>query len=385
MHKVYEFFTTDKIVFGIGAIGKIGDYLNEFGAKNVLVVTDKFLSENNFLQVLTDQLEKSNVEYEVFTDVLPSPTQTNAENCGETLKRGGFDAVIAFGGGSSIDVAKGGALLVSNPPPIDKYVGVNKVPNPTIPIITIPTTAGSGSEVSITTILKNNETNVKAGIVSNYILPNLALVDPTLTLSLPQRLTAATGIDALVHAIEGYSALKCTPFIDIYYEKAIGLIASNLRAAVGNGQNLATRYNMSLAATMTGIGMAIASGGAAHAMSYAVEGKYNIYHGESVSTLLPSVMKYNALAEMEKYKKIAVLMGEKVEGLSLRDAALKSVDAVSALLKDINIPSLREIGMTEDDVDHFAEIAFATKRLMDNNAWSASLEDIKKMYLDALQ
>lgn len=384
MFKVSEFFTTKRIVFGIGAIDNITTYLSEVGARNTLVVTDKFLLDNKMVNLVTDSLDTKGFKYGIFTDILPNPTQENAEDCAKVLKEGGYESIIAFGGGSSMDVAKGGAVLATNPFPLDQYVGTDKVKKTTLPIITIPTTAGTGSEVSNISILKNSKTNVKAGIVSPKILPTIAIIDPRATYTMPAKLTAATGMDALCHAIEGYSSLKGTPFTDMYYEKAIQLIAANLRTAVANGLDVEARHNMSLGATFAGIGMSIAFTGAVHAMSYGIESKYKAHHGESCAALLPSVMKVNALANPAKYKKVAELLGENIEGLSIRDAALKAAEAVETLAKDIKIPRLHDLGMTEDDIEAFSEIAYGNKRLMDNNPWRVTFEDVVEMYRDAL-
>lgn len=383
MIKTYE-FSTKKVVVGIGAVERLGQILVDLNAKKVLVVTDKFMAENGLVYQVTNQIEKVGINFEVFTDVEPSPSEGNAENCYKVLTTGGFDLVIGFGGGSSMDVAKAGAILVNNPPPVKQYIGVGKVAKPGLPIIAIPTTSGTGSESTGVSVLKDGVAHTKAGIASPYLIPDYAVVDPILTVSLPPRLTASTGMDALSHAVEGYTSLKSTPFSDLFHREAIRLIGTSLRTAVNQGEDLTARYNMSLAATLAGIGLAMSGATAAHAMSYPVEGNFKISHGESCAALLPAVAKFNAVAAMEKFKDIAALMGENVEGLTLRDAALKAAEAIKTLAQDVIIPTLGQIGITEKDLDKLAEEAIANKRIMDNNPRIVTVGDVKEMYKESL-
>jgi alcohol dehydrogenase class IV len=381
--KTFSFFTAKTIYFGLGVINQTGIVLKELSINNVLVVTDKFLVESGLVNQVTTILQAAGVEYHVFSDVEPSPTISNAENCYKLLKECGAKAVLGVGGGSPADVAKVAAVLGNNPLPVKQYIGVEKVPNPAIPIIIIPTTAGTGSEVSNAAILKDNETHIKGGVMSHHIAPIAAIVDPTLTLTLPPRLTTSTGMDALTHAIEGYVAVKASPMTEMYHKEAIRLIAENLRTAVALGKDIEARYNMSLGATLAGIGMATAGCGAVHAMAYPMEGKYKIYHGDANAALLPAFMRFSVLANMKKFSEIAVLMGENIKGLSLRDAALKSTEAVSALCADIGVPRLRDIGVIETDLDTFAEISIGISRLMDNSPRKVTLADAKKIYRES--
>jgi alcohol dehydrogenase class IV len=383
MLKISE-FSSKKIVFGNGALQQIGGILSGLSAHRVLVVTDKFMVESNFVDRLGDLLKEAGVSYDLFTDFEPSPTMTSAESCYETAKGGEFQAVIGFGGGSSMDMAKAGAVLTRNPPPVKQYIGINLVPKAGLPIIAIPTTSGTGSEVTNVSVLKDTQAHTKGGIVSPYIIPDFAIVDPMLTLSLPPRLTASTGMDALSHAVEGYTSLKATFFSDMLHKEAIKLVAKSLRTAVNQGQNLEARYNMSIAATLAGMGLGISSAGAAHALSYPVEGNYSAAHGDSCASLLCAVARYNAVADMEKFRDIAVLMGENIDGLSLRDAAFKGADAIETLSRDVGIPTLNQIGVTEKDLDGLTESAFAIKRLIDINPRVITPKDVRAIYKQAL-
>lgn len=381
--KQFNFFTAKSLLFGPGVVEKTGDALMELRVKKALIVSDAFLIESGLVNKVTLPLEEAGIEYALFKDFEPSPTLQNAESCFEFLQEKECDGVIGFGGGSSIDTSKAAALLVNNPPPVKQYIGVEKVPNPAIPIIAIPTTAGTGSEVSNASILKDDVNHVKGGIMSHHLAPSVAIVDPNLTLSMPPRLTASTGLDALTHAIEGYVAVKASPLTEMYHGEAIRLIAENLRTAVARGSDREARYNMALGAMYAGIGMATASCGAVHALAYPLESKYTVAHGDANASLLPAVMRFNVLANMKKFRDIAILMGENVDGLSMRDAALKAADAVAHLCADVKVPKLREIGVKEEDLDEFAEIGVGMSRLMDNNPRKCLLEDAKKIYRES--
>ena len=378
--KMFDFFSTKSISFGYGALGKLGGIAKELRCKKALLVTDKFLVGNGAVSMVEKPLLEANIGVAIYDGATPSPTQSNAEECYDFLIKEECDFVIGLGGGSPMDVAKAAALLVNNPKPVSQYVGVELVPNPAIPIVAIPTTAGTGSESSNASILKNEVTHIKGGIMSHQICPTYAIVDLELTLTLPPRLTASTGLDALTHAIEGYVAKKASPITELYQAEAIRLIAQNLRIAVSNGQDRRARYNMSLAALLAGIGMATASCGAVHALAYPMEGKYRVAHGDANAALLAAVMKFNIVGNIDKFAEIAVFMGENVNGLSKREAAFKAADAVATLCKDINVPSLSQIGVMEEDLKDFADSALPLKRLMDNNPRTVTKADAMRLY-----
>jgi len=329
-------------------------------------------------------VEKSGVAFDLFTDVEPNPTEKNAEDCGRALIAGKFHGVIGFGGGSSMDVAKAGAILVANPPPVKRYLGLGNVPKPGIPVIAIPTTSGTGSETTNIAILKDDQARTKGGIVSTHIIPRAAIVDPALTLTLPPRLTASTGMDALCHAVEGYTSLKATPFTDMFHREAIRRVARSLRTAVNRGDDIDARCDMSLAATLTGAGLVVSSATAVHAMAYALEGNFQVAHGDACAALLPAVAKFNAGSKVEKFREIAMLLGENVEGLAPGEAALRAAEAIGKLARDVKMPTLRQIGVTEKDLGKLAAEAVAVTRLMGNNPRMLSPEDVKGMFEDAL-
>ena len=377
-------FSVNRIVLGVGAVEKLGSVLQGLGIGKVLIVTDGFMAEKKLVDPVIRQVEKCGVAFDLFTDVEPNPTEKNAEDCGRALIAGKFHGVIGFGGGSSMDVAKAGAILVTNPPPVKRYLGLGNVPGPGIPVIAIPTTSGTGSETTNIAILKDVQAGTKGGIVSPHAIPRVAIVDPALALSLPPRLTASTGMDALCHAVEGFTSLRATPFTDIFHREAIRRVARSLRTAVNRGNDIDARSDMALAATLTGTGLVTSSATAVHAMAYAVEGNFQVAHGDACAALLPALAKFNAVAEMEKFREIAMLLGENVEGLSPRDAALRAAEAIGKLARDVGMPTLRRIGVTEKDLVKLAAEAFAVKRLMDNNPRVLTLGDVQGMFEDSL-
>ena len=377
-------FSVNKIVLGVGAVEKLDSVLKELGIGKVLIVTDGFMAERKLVDPVIRQVEKSGVAFDVFTGVEPNPTEKNAEDCGRALIAGKFHGVIGFGGGSSMDVAKAGAILVANPPPVKRYLGLGNVPEPGIPVIAIPTTSGTGSETTNIAILKDVQAGTKGGIVSPHVIPRVAIVDPALALSLPPRLTASTGMDALCHAVEGYTSLKATPFTDIFHREAIRRVARSLRTAVNRGDDIDARCDMSLAATLTGAGLVVSSATAVHAMAYALEGNFQVAHGDACAALLPAVAKFNAGSKVEKFREIAMLLGENVEGLAPGEAALRAAEAIGKLARDVKMPTLRQIGVTEKDLGKLAAEAVAVTRLMGNNPRMLSPEDVKGMFEDAL-
>lgn len=378
-------FISNEIFFGNKNIERLGTLLQELAADHVLLVTDKGVVGCGIADKVTAQLEKVGIAYELFADVSPSPLKSEARNAFKILQEKNCKAIIGLGGGSPMDVAKTVAMLATNPGDIEDYIGVDLVKNRPLPVIAIPTTAGTGSESSHGAILKDDTTHGKGGIISTKLIPDYALVDPELTYTLPPRVTASTGMDALTHAIEGYTALTTTPMARMYHREAIRLISKYLRRAVACGEvDHEARYYMSLGALLAGVGNANSGCAAVHALAYPLEGAYRVSHGDANAAILPAVMKFNAVADLEAYAEISELMGEKIEGLSLRDAALKSAEAVKHLSEDINVPSLREIGIKESDIDDLAEGAIRTARLMSQNPRRVTLEDAKALYYASL-
>jgi len=384
MLKNFSFLSVQEIHFGFGAIEMIGESCKKLGLKDVLVVSDKFMVSSGMVDRLGTLLKADGINYQVFSDFDASPSIAQVEHAAEVMKQMNCQGVIGFGGGSSLDTAKAISILVNNPLPISQYFGINQIPNKGCPMIMIPTTAGTGSEVSDACIIRDDQTQIKSGLRSKYLISDISIVDPDLTVSMPPSLTAATGMDALTHCIEGYVSNGASIMTRLYHREAIRLIFKYLRNAVANGNDREARYYVMLGAMYAGWAMSVASLGACHAMAYPIEGKYHVSHGDANASLLPAVMKYNALGNMELFKEMAIAMGENVEGLNLREAAFKAVTAVQLLKKDIGIRTIKEFGVVEEDLQDFAEVVIKNTRLLQYNPRQVTVEKIKDIYLDAM-
>jgi alcohol dehydrogenase class IV len=304
------------------------------------------------------------------------------------------DALVALGGGSNMDLAKASATLLAHGGAPRDYVGDDKIPGPVAPLICIPTTAGTGSEVSAAAVLTDTDNKMKVGILSNYLRPRVALVDPLLTVSCPPKVTADSGIDALTHAIEAYTAVDNAefplpagertvyqgrhPLGDCLAEKAIALIGANLRRAVARGDDLEARAGMALAATLAGLAFSNVGVAVVHALEYPVGGATHCSHGAGNGLLLPFVMRFNLPARVREFANIARLLGEDVTGLDERQAAERAVAAVERLRGDIGVPGrLRELGVREEQLRPFAEKAFAVKRILRVNPRVVTADDLE--------
>ena len=395
--------------FGVGAVDELGYEVKAFGAENVLIITDEGVARAGLVQRVTASLEAQRINFEVWDGVEPEPSLSSmreAINFAKTLR---VDLFIALGGGSSIDTAKvtnlvlthGGDILDYIAPP---YGGGKKIPAPCRPLIAIPTTAGTGSETSSAAIISLPDKKFKAGIVNDYLRPSLALLDPLLTTTMPPRVTAHTGMDALTHAIEAYTVRSydakpkpetpaerpiyggANPFTDLLAAKAIEFIGGSLREAVYHGWNLEARSNMLLASFLAGVAFSNAGLGAVHAAAFPVGGRFHIPHGLACALLLPAVMEYNLPSNYMKFAEIAALLGENVEGMDVREAAELSIEAVKNLERDIGIPSgLSEVGITKEDIPELAEEAIKVRRMLIGNPRPITKEDMEKIYENALE
>jgi alcohol dehydrogenase len=383
MHKIFNFLSATDIWFGIGETKRVGEACKDLKLKSVLVVSDPFIVSSGMIKKVTDVLDKESVAYALYTDFGPSPAVSEIENGHSVMKKNQYQGVIGFGGGSSLDTAKSISMLSNNPPPIAQYYGVDKVPKAGYPMILIPTTAGTGSEVSNASIVKDDKTHIKNGVCSKYLMSDISIIDPELTVSMPSGLTASTGMDALTHGVEGYVSNYSNTIARLLQREAIRLIFANLRDAVGNGNNLEAREKVMLGSMYSGWAMSVTRLGACHAMAYPVEGKYGVSHGDANAALLPAVMRYNALGSMERFREMAVYMGENVANLTVREAAYKAVEAVEILTEDIGIKRLSQVGVEESDFAPFAENSVKNTRLMSANPRFITTEAAMDIYRNA--
>jgi alcohol dehydrogenase class IV len=345
--KSFEFKLPSRILFGLNLVDSLGEEVKALGMQRLLLVTDRGVVNAGLLERVIRALDASAIDYTIFDTVEANPTITTVHNGAEIFQKNKCDGLVAVGGGSPMDAAKGIGVQATHEGDIMDYsrrVG-KPVQNITPPLVAIPTTAGTGSEVTWVAVLVDPRDKVKIVVPSPYLAANVALLDPSLTVSLPPEITAFTGMDALTHAIEAYVSLKSQPMADSLAWEAIQLISANLRQAVGNGDNLAARANMMLASTMAGMAFVNASVGLVHAAAHALGGFFNIAHGIANAVMLPLVMRLSLIGNPGKYADIAVAMGENVEGLSEMEAAREAVFAVEGLAADIGIPQdLKQLG-----------------------------------------
>lgn len=382
----FSFFLPTRIEYGVGKVGQLIDEVKGLNSKRPLVVTDKGIVKAGILKGIEEQLKQSNVDYKVFSDVESNPWDTTVEKVVDLAKEHKADLMIAVGGGSSMDTAKSAGMLVTNGGKIHDYFGMDKVKKQALPLITIPTTAGTGSEITIWAVVTDTrkEKHVKEFLGSPLICPTVALVDPQLTIGLPPHLTAYTGVDALSHAIEGYVCLVAEPIADAMALSAIRLITDNLVPATLNGENLEARDHMMLGSMMAGITLGTTDCGAIHCLGHTIGGLYDVHHGLSMAIFMPYVMEYNLGACPERFVDIAKAMGENVNGLSLMEAARKSIDGVVNLSRMLRIPTLKEVGVKEQDFEELSKIALADETSLANPR-KMTLDGMMEIFRDAYQ
>ena len=384
MEKLSLFRTTRKILFGPGAIEKVGSEAQLLKTKKVLIITDPGVIQAGLLEGVKKSLQSAGIPFALFDGVESDPRLEVVEKSVEKAKREGIDLIIGFGGGSSLDIAKVTSILITNPGKIESFFGIDLVPNSGIPVILIPTTAGTGSEVTPIAILSDTKEKLKKGIVSPTLFPEIAIVDPKITIGLPPSVTAFTGMDALTHAIEAYYSVNATDITDLLAFRAMELISKNLRMAYAHGENLAARSNTMEGSLLAGIAFANAGVGAVHAFAYPLGGEFHLAHGLTNTLMLPYLMRYNILGCPYKFVQMAKAFGEKVEGLSELDGAEMAVKFVERLSDDIRVPRrLRDVGIPENAIPRLAEAAMKVTRLLANNPRKITLEDAVAIYKSA--
>jgi alcohol dehydrogenase class IV len=382
--KTFSFTGAKKIVFGRGSFASLPEHITELKILRPLIVLDKNLAETGYGEKIDGILAKAGIGYVIYDKTAPEPPLELADEGTKLALKKKCDGVIGIGGGSAMDLAKAIAVLVANKGKAEDYLGLNRVPGPGLPKIMVPTTAGTGSEVTFTAVFIRKKLKKKEGMNSQHLYPELALLDPELTLSLPPHPTAATGIDALCHAIESYTSVNASPMSEMMSLDAIRLISDNLRTAVHDGTNIEAREAMLLGSLYAGLGLANAGVTAVHSLSYPLGGKYGISHGLANTIMLPRVMAFNLPGALEKFVDIAEVMGEIVDDLPLREAAYLAVEAVEALIEDCGImTTLEELEIPESDFPELAKVAMTVARPLANNPCKMTLEEMVELYQEA--
>ena len=364
---------------GAGAINEIAAEVKIRGLKKALVCSDPDLIKFNVTTKVTKVLEDAGLEYELYSDIKPNPTIQNVQHGVEAFKKAAADYIIAIGGGSSMDTSKAIGIIIANPEFEDVRSLERTAPtkNPCVPIIAVPTTAGTAAEVTINYVITDVEKKRKFVCVDPHDMPVIAVVDPEMMSSMPKGLTASTGMDALTHAIEGYTTKAAWEMTDMFHLKAIELISKSLRSAVANEKE--GREGMALGQYIAGMGFSNVGLGIAHSMAHTLGAVYDTPHGVACAMMLPIVMEYNAECTGEKYKEIAKAMGvEGVDDMSVEEYRKAAVDAVRKLSVDVGIPTKLE-ALKEEDLSFLAESAHADA-CAPGNPKDASVEDLKNLF-----
>jgi len=381
-----RYFIPPVNVLGKDTVSEIGEHIKRQNGTKALVVTDSVLVEIGIVEKVTDHLKDAGIDFVVFDGVQPNPTVSNVEAGLKLIDSENIDVIVSLGGGSSHDCAKGIATVATNGGKIQDYEGLNQLNKPIMPLIAVNTTAGTASEMTRFCIITDEDRKIKMAIVDWRVTPNVSINDPVLMLEKPQELTANTGMDALTHAVEAYVSTIANPLTDSAAEKAFELIGENLRKVVANGSDYELREKMAYAQFLAGMAFNNASLGLVHGMAHQLGGFYDLPHGICNAILLPHVTNFNKLAKPEKVAKMAELLGENTEGLTLMEAADLGIKAIADLSADIGIPgSLKEL----DDVDPSDFETLAKNALADassaTNPRQASLEDVVGIFKNAYE
>lgn len=375
-----RFVLNETSYHGKGAINEIANEITARGFKKAFVCSDPDLIKFNVTSKVLAVLDKAGIPYEVYSNIKPNPTIQNVQTGVETFKKSGADCIVAVGGGSSIDTSKAIGIIINNPEFADvrSLEGVAPTKNKCVPIIAVPTTAGTAAEVTINYVITDAEKDRKMVCVDVHDIPVVAVVDPDMMSSMPKGLTAATGMDALTHAIEGYITRGAWELSDMFHITAIKMISENLRSAVKNEPK--GREGMALGQYVAGMGFSNVGLGLVHSMAHPLGALYDTPHGVANAIILPVVMEYNAPATGDKYRDIAVAMGvEEAKNMSVEEARKAAVNAVRQLAKDVGIPeNLKDI-VKREDLDFLAKSAYADA-CRPGNPRETSVEEIKKLY-----
>lgn len=401
MRQTWTFNTAGQITFGPGAAQQVGQVALKLKANRVLLVTDKNLRRAGLVAEICGHLQQAGVVVDVFDGGAPEPSIEIAQQCLEAALTFQPQGLVALGGGSNMDLAKACACVLTHGGTIRDYLGEERVPGPIMPLICLPTTSGTGSEVTGASVLLDIANHVKVAIISNALRPAAAIVDPKLTLSCPKKVTADSGIDALTHAIEAYTAIENSdfpvpvtevasnqgrnPMGDLVAERAIELIGQNLVRVIEHPRDLAAREAMSLGAMLAGLAFSNVGVAIVHALEYPVGGAVHCSHGEGNGLLLPHCMRFNLPARVARLARIAQLLGEDISGLTEQQAAERSIAVVERVNQAIGIrPRLRDLGVSAGMIPTLAEKTFAIKRILRVNPRPVTLADLQQILEAAL-
>lgn len=381
--KDFTFKIPQSIEFGMGSLKKLPDILKENQSQDVFLISDRGLESLGVVKKIQKIIEAGGIKCTTYLGTVPNPTVEVVNESTKLYKECGATSIVALGGGSSMDVAKATGVLAKYGGEITDYEGLHKVPGPVVPIVAIPTTAGSGSEVTASAVITDESRNYKMSVISYEMLPKYAVLDPEMIMTAPASIAASCGIDALIHAMEAYISKNASPFTDAMAEKAMSLIGGNLRQFVANRQDEEAACAMMSGSTFAGITFAWAKLGNVHAMSHPLSAHFHIAHGVANAILLPTVMEYNALADRGRYEKIYNFINRKAEPAQNFDPHML-VEELQRLNEEIGIPkTLSEMGVTEDKIEEMAEDAMKSPNVAVNPR-ATTVKDIIELYKKAL-
>ncbi len=368
-----------KTLYGIGSIEEVGQRLRELGISKVLLVMDKELGKTNLKERVGELLRESKVDCLEYLEVTSEPAPELADRGALLAKEGKVGGVLGIGGGSTLDVAKAISVLVTNPGRAKDYIGLNLVKSPGILCVLVPTTAGTGSEATFTAVFTMREERKKGGINSPFLYPELAILDPELTLTVPPKVTAYTGMDALTHAIESFTSKSAHFMSKPISLEAIDLIWNSIKDAVFRGEDIHPRAKMMKGSYLAGLGLAMAGVGAVHAMAYPLGAFFDIPHGLANAVMLPYVLSFNLAGDIRGYGEISYITGSSTE--DLKEAASELPSRIFELLEDIGLPtSLKELEIPKDMIPSMADMALTVSRPMANNPKPLSRDEVVEIY-----
>lgn len=385
LSKITYFKTTQKVIMGPGSIEKINDEIRDRKLKNVFIVTDEGLIKSGICDVVINEIKRSVKKLDVFSEVPPDPPIETAYKCYDKAKGKKIDLVIGLGGGSSLDIAKMLSIMLTNNDKIENMFGINLVKKRGITKFLIPTTAGTGSEVTPIAILSDEREHLKKGVVSDYLLPEVAILDGELTRTLPPMPTASSGMDALIHAVEAYTSVNANDYTDYLAIKAMELISKNLRKAWSNGDNLEARQKMLEGSFLAGQAFANAGVTAVHAFAYPLGGEFHIPHGIANTVMLCPVLEFNMLSNLEKFSNLAdIFYPQKGNFEGLKEKSLTAINFLKDLAIDLKLPiTLKELNIPFESIEKLAEGVMKVTRLLANNPRKLSYQDAVNIYKKA--
>ncbi|MDR0711154.1 MAG: iron-containing alcohol dehydrogenase [Prevotellaceae bacterium] len=376
--RLLSLFQPRKLSFGAGAVELFADDFSATGRKSLVVLTAPPIVP--LIGATLDRLRKHGVRITLVDAIVREPTISDLESTLALAADAGGDSVVGIGGGSVLDVAKLVAAKLRNPQPVSELFGIGNLKSRSAYLACIPTTSGTGSEVSPNAILLDESDKMKKGVVSPLLVPDAAYVDPLLTLGLPPKITAETGLDALCHCIEAYTNKFAHPLVDMYALEGIRLIANHLCAAVTDGKNVEARTALALGSLYGGLCLGPVNTSAVHALSYPLGGEFHIAHGLANAILLPEVLSFNVCANVKKHADVAVALGVERSGTAL-EVAEQGVEQIRALVRSCKIPAkLSELGVDLSMLDKLSEMAMGVQRLLKNNPKDLTIEDVKSIY-----